>query len=55
LGEVNYPFLFAVIDEAAAGCGWQGWIGCEYRPARGAVANGTSDGLDWLRRWRAAT
>ena len=26
-----------------------GWVGCEYRPRRGAIANGTSDGLGWLR------
>ncbi|RYY97079.1 MAG: hydroxypyruvate isomerase family protein [Comamonadaceae bacterium] len=54
LGEVNYPYLFDVIDEVAQACGWQGWIGCEYRPARGAEAGGTSAGLDWLRRTRAA-
>jgi hydroxypyruvate isomerase len=49
LGELNYPYLFGVIDEVSAQCGWQGWIGCEYRPARGAVPGGTSDGLGWLR------
>ncbi len=49
LGELNHPYLFDVIDEVAAACGWPGWVGCEYRPARGAVANGTSDGLGWLR------
>ena len=49
LGELNYPHLFALIDEVAAQCGWQGWIGCEYRPARGAVAGATSAGLGWLR------
>jgi hydroxypyruvate isomerase len=48
-GELNYPYLFDVIDEVSAQCGWQGWVGCEYRPRRGAVANGTSDGLGWLR------
>ena len=47
-GELNHPYLFEVIDEVAADCGWQGWVGCEYRPARGAVARGTSDGLGWL-------
>jgi hydroxypyruvate isomerase len=52
VGEVNYPYLFEVIDEVSRECGWQGWIGCEYRPARGAVERGTSDGLGWLRRWR---
>ena len=30
-------------------CGWDGWVGCEYRPGRGAAANGTSAGLGWLR------
>ncbi|HPU52135.1 MAG TPA: hydroxypyruvate isomerase family protein [Burkholderiaceae bacterium] len=42
LGEVNYPYLFEVLDEV----GYQGWIGCEYRP-RGA----TSAGLGWIRPW----
>jgi hydroxypyruvate isomerase len=40
LGELNYPYLFGVIDEL----GYDGHIGCEYRPrAR------TSAGLGWLR------
>lgn len=52
VGEMNYPYLFKVIDEVSAQCGWQGWVGCEYLPARGAVASGTHDGLGWLRRWR---
>jgi 2-dehydrotetronate isomerase len=52
LGEMNYPFLFSVIDEVAASCGWQGWVGCEYRPARGAQPGGTSEGLAWMRRLR---
>jgi hydroxypyruvate isomerase len=50
VGELNHPYLFSVIDEVAAACGWQGWVGCEYRPARGAVAGGTSAGLGWLRQ-----
>ncbi|WP_294000196.1 2-oxo-tetronate isomerase [Sphaerotilus sp.] len=54
LGELNYPYLFDVIDEVSAACGWQGWVGCEYRPARGAVAGGTSDGLGWLAAARAS-
>jgi hydroxypyruvate isomerase len=49
IGELNHPYLFDVIDEVSAQCGWQGWVGCEYRPRRGAVASGTSDGLGWLR------
>ena len=52
LGELNHLYLFDVIDEVAAACGWNGWIGCEYRPARGAVPNGTSDGLGWMRATR---
>lgn len=51
-GELNHPYLFEVIDEVSAACGWQGWVGCEYRPARGAVPRGTSDGLGWLRPQR---
>lgn len=50
VGELNYGYLFGVLDEVAAQCGWQGWVGCEYRPARGAVPNGTRDGLGWLRK-----
>ena len=47
VGELNYPYLFSVIDEVAAQCGWQGWVGCEYRPARGASPSGTTAGLGW--------
>lgn len=49
VGEVNYPYLFKVIDEVSAQCGWQGWVGCEYRPARGAQVGGTSEGLAWFK------
>jgi hydroxypyruvate isomerase len=52
VGEMNYPYLFKVIDEVAQQCGWDGWVGCEYRPARGAQAGGTSDGLGWYQAWR---
>jgi 2-dehydrotetronate isomerase len=48
-GELNYGYLLSVVDEVATQCGWQGWVGCEYRPRRGAVARGTSDGLGWMR------
>jgi hydroxypyruvate isomerase len=44
LGELNYPYLFDLIDEL----GYEGWIGCEYRPK-----GDTSEGLQWLRDWRA--
>lgn len=45
LGELNYPYLFDVIDEVSAACGWDGWVGCEYRPKAG-----TSEGLGWFKR-----
>jgi len=41
-GEVNYPWLFDLIDSL----GYEGWIGCEYRPRAG-----TSAGLGWLKPW----
>ena len=40
VGELNHPYLFDLIDAL----GWQGHIGCEYRPRAG-----TSAGLGWLR------
>jgi 2-dehydrotetronate isomerase len=40
VGELHYPYLFKLIDDI----GWEGHIGCEYRP-RGR----TSEGLGWLR------
>jgi hydroxypyruvate isomerase len=39
-GEVNYPYLFRLLDELQ----YDGWIGCEYKP-RGR----TEDGLEWFR------
>jgi hydroxypyruvate isomerase len=45
-GEVSYPAVFRALD----GLGYDGWVGCEYRPARGEVPGGTSAGLAWLRR-----
>ena len=42
VGELNYPYLFDVLDEA----GYDGWIGCEYRPRAG-----TSAGLGWVTPW----
>jgi putative hydroxypyruvate isomerase len=47
IGEVNYDWLFRVLDET----GYDGWVGCEYNPVRGAVPNGTHDGLGWMRKW----
>lgn len=45
LGELNCDYLFGVIDEL----GYEGWIGCEYRPAEGMVPGGTTRGLRWRR------
>jgi hydroxypyruvate isomerase len=39
-GEINYPFLFDWIDRI----GYQGWIGCEYKPKTTTV-----EGLGWLK------
>ena len=39
-GEINYHNIFA----ALADMGYQGWIGCEYKPRNGTVA-----GLGWIR------
>jgi 2-dehydrotetronate isomerase len=49
VGELNHPYLFKLIDELSAQTGWAGWVGCEYWPARGTVANATSDGLGWMK------
>ncbi len=38
-GEIHFPFLFGEIDRL----GYDGWIGCEYRPA-----GETAAGLGWL-------
>ena len=48
-GELNDRYLLGVLDTVAAQCGWDGWVGCEYRPRRGAVPNGTSHGLGWMK------
>ena len=37
-GEINYPFLFDAIDKM----GYDGWIGCEYKPRTTTV-----EGLQW--------
>jgi hydroxypyruvate isomerase len=43
-GEVHFPYLFALLDSL----GYTGFVGCEYRPRRGAVPGGTSAGLGWM-------
>ena len=44
-GEIAYPFLFRLIDSL----GYDGWVGCEYRPA-----GATRDGLGWARDYGVA-
>ena len=41
VGEVNYDYLFKVLDELK----YDGWVGCEYKPATTTAA-----GLTWLYR-----
>ena len=40
IGEVNYPYLFELLDRL----GYDGWVGCEYRPRAGTV-----EGLTWMK------
>ena len=47
-GELHVPYLMGVLDTVAAQCGWDGWVGCEYRPRRGMEPGGTSAGLGWM-------
>jgi hydroxypyruvate isomerase len=41
-GEINYPFLFGVIDRI----GYANWIGCEYKPSKDTLSS-----LSWLKRY----
>lgn len=38
--EINYRYLLSLVDEL----GFEGWVGCEYRPRAGTLA-----GLSWAR------
>jgi hydroxypyruvate isomerase len=44
-GEIPCPFLFELLDTL----GYDGWIGCEYRPR-----NGTCAGLGWAAAYGIA-
>jgi 2-dehydrotetronate isomerase len=44
-GEIRYEYLFRLLDEL----GYQGWLGCEYRPA-----GKTLDGLAWMHPFSLA-
>lgn len=48
-GELNCPYLLDLIDNL----GYTGWVGCEYRPSRGSVVGGTTQGLGWREARRA--
>lgn len=39
-GEISWPYVFKHLDTA----GYDGWVGCEYRPAATTV-----EGLGWLK------
>jgi hydroxypyruvate isomerase len=41
-GEINYAYLLDLLDRL----GYDGWVGCEYRPAADTLA-----GLGWAKRW----
>lgn len=41
-GEIDYGHMFRLLDDL----GYDGWVGCEYRPA-----GATADSLDWIRPW----
>ncbi len=41
--EVNFPHIFSLLDKL----GFDGWIGCEYRPRAATV-----DGLGWFQPYR---
>jgi len=40
-GEISYGYIFRMLDELK----YDGWVGCEYKPA-----NGTAAGLNWMYR-----
>lgn len=43
-GEIHHPYLFEQLDRM----GYQGWVGCEYKPLAGTEA-----GLGWFAPYRA--
>ena len=42
-GEINYAYVFAALDRL----GYDGYLGCEYKPKAGA--SGTTQGLGWMK------
>ena len=43
-GEINFDFLFGFLDSI----GYQGWVGCEYKPKTHTV-----ESLKWFEAYRA--
>src|SRR5690606_31399963 len=41
-GEINYAFVFSALERL----GYDGWVGCEYKPKAG-----TSAGLGWMKAY----
>lgn len=41
-GELNFPYLFSLLEEL----GYQGYIGCEYKPL-----GSTTEGLKWVQEY----
>jgi len=46
LGEINYRYLFSLIDEL----GYNGWVGCEYKPLKSTLG-----GLGWANDYGIGT
>jgi len=44
-GEIRYEYIFRLLDKLD----YQGWLGCEYRPA-----GKTTDGLGWMQSFASA-
>ena len=42
-GEINYAYIFAALDRL----GYDGYVGCEYKPKAGP--SGTTQGLGWMK------
>lgn len=42
-GEINFPNIFRFLDRM----GYEGWIGCEYKPL-----GRTEEGLEWIKPYR---
>lgn len=42
-GEINYGFILSELDRL----GYEGWVGCEYKPKAG-----TTEGLGWMKPYR---